>query len=158
MGWKNYLAIWLASEHPFWVHVLYFKKQPIPPPCCLAFYTEYNIHKGDQADSFREQHSWRTAAEWFARPPGLVVLQTCSEETTSGSTKTTEWALPSGSLVLFYLYQFVVTVEVNLKIDTRCWELGCEPCTSQRPLYICHSVLLPGPAAMAFKLLPRTGL
>lgn len=161
MGWKNYFAIWLASEHPFWVHVLYFKKQPIPPPCCLAFYTEYNIHEGDQADSFREQHPLHTEQLLNGLPgrPGLVVLQTCSEETTSGSAKTTKWARPSSSAVLFYLYQFVATVGVNLKIHSLLgagmWTLRC---TLQRPLYICHSVLLPGPAAMAFKLLPRTAL
>lgn len=55
---------WLASEHPFWVHVLYFKKQPNPPPCCLTFCTEYNVHeKGPE---------WRLKAK---RPQGPEQLQ-----------------------------------------------------------------------------------
>lgn len=52
----------------FWVHVLYFKKQLIPPPCCLSFYTEYNIHERAQINSPGEQRPPRTEQLLSASP------------------------------------------------------------------------------------------
>lgn len=61
-----------ALLNTFFVHVLYFKKQWFPPPCCLALFTECNIHERADPQPQRTTPSpHRAAAPWVRHPPSL---------------------------------------------------------------------------------------
>ena len=118
-----------TSEHSFRVHVLYFKKQLIPPPCCLAFYTEYNIHERHQINSLREH------------------CPLCAEQLLDGSPSHLPQARASnlfwgncfrgcgsnGAVTSLQFPTSLLTLSVcdncagDLEVHSPCWELACEP-------------------------------
>lgn len=149
-----------TSEHSFWVHVLYFKKQPISPPCCLAFYTEYNIHERDQINSPREQHP--VCTEQLLNGSPIHPPQACASnlfwghhlrECGSNGTITSLW-FPTSLLTLSVCDNCQGDFRDMLSLlGTGLWTLRC---TSQRSLNACHIMLPLWCGCSAFKLVSRT--
>lgn len=148
-----------TSEHSFWVRVLYFKKQPIPPPCCLAFYIEYNINERDQINSLREQHPLCTEQLPNGSPihPPLACasnlfwgpFRECRSNRTTRSLR-----FPTSLLTLLVCDNYEVDFKaILILLGTGLWTLRC---MSQRPLNVCYMVLPLQHSCITFKLASRT--
>lgn len=151
VGWMNHF--WTLER----VHVPYFKKQLIPPPCCLSFYTEYNIHERAQINSPGEQRPLCTEQLLSGSP--IHPPQACASNLFWGH-YSREWGnngtitslrFPTSLLTLSVCDNFTETFSL---LGIGLWTLLC---ISWRPLNVCM-VLSLWHGGIAFKLLARTTL
>jgi len=128
---------WLASEHPFWVHVLYFKKQLIPPPCCLTLCTECNIHEWDRNDGLREQRP-QGPERLQGRAPGLP----WGDHIRPGGAGTARWAQPSASPISLLTLSVRGSCEGEFRDTHSLWGTGMWILRSQNHEEYLYSVLV----------------